>query len=251
VRFPWRSWRQRRRRSFPEWLRAGFSGLFSGDLAFALDHFGVKVVSGQRQRESGGDVHADLLAQAFEHVSWSIAFEGDEHADFAQVRGGGVVHIRHNEALRDRDLLDAAQLLVFTDGGHVADQLVANGFAVGVGSSLEGFHFGDRAIERGLRGLAHEILELIVLGDEIGFRIHFDSNALGARNGDADEALSGGAARLLGGSGQTLGAQEIDSGFHVATGLVHCLFAIHHAGASALAQILHIGGSVSHFRNPS
>ncbi len=66
---------------------------------------------------------------------------------------------------------------------------------------------------------------------------------LRAVDGDADQAFGRGAARLLGGGGEALGAQPVDGGFHVALGLVQRLLAIHHAGAGALAQILHISGS--------
>ena len=44
---------------------------------------------------------------------------------------------------------------------------------------------------------------------------------------------------LLGGGGEALGAQPVDRGFQVAAGLVERLLAIHHAGAGALAQVLH------------
>ena len=59
---------------------------------------------------------------------------------------------------------------------------------------------------------------MLVLGDEIGFRIDLDERAALALDGDADEALGGGAAGLLGGGGQALGAQPVDRGFHLAVG---------------------------------
>src|SRR3546814_2823840 len=64
--------------------------------------------------------------------------------------------------------------------------------------------------------LANELLELLVLGDEIGFRIDLDGGAGGARDGDTDQPFGGGAARLLLRGRKALGAQPVDRGFHVA-----------------------------------
>jgi len=78
--------------------------------------------------------------------------------------------------------------------------------------------------------------------------IHLDDGAARALHGDADEALGCRAARLLGGGGETLGAQPVDRGFHLAVGLGERLLAVHHAGARALAQFLHSSGrDLSHF----
>src|SRR5262249_31437478 len=98
---------------------------------------------------------------------------------------------------------------------------------------------------------ANEILELLVLGDEIGLAIDLDRGALLAVDGDSDEAFRGGAAGLLGGGGEALGAQPVDRGFHVATGLAQRLLAVHHAGAGALAQFLDTRGrDLSHVSYP-
>jgi hypothetical protein len=67
-----------------------------------------------------------------------------------------------------------------------------------------------------------------------------------ARNGHANQTFGRSAAGLLGGSGKALGAQRVDGGFDVATGFVQSLLAIHHAGAGALAQVLHVSGGISH-----
>ena len=47
------------------------------------------------------------------------------------------MHVRHDEALRHRDVLDAADLLVLADRGNVVGQLLADGPAVGIGRVLE------------------------------------------------------------------------------------------------------------------
>ena len=106
-------------------------------------------------------------------------------------------------------------------------------------------------LQRELGDVADEILEELVLGDEVGFRIHLDDGAAIALDGDADEALGRRAAGLLGGGRQTLGAQPVDRGFHLAVGLGERLLAVHHAGAGALAQFLHSRGrDLSHVLIP-
>jgi hypothetical protein len=143
VRFPWRTChRAIDHLGLHFGGLAAFGSLFRSDLAFARDQFGVEFVGGQRQRERSGDVHRDLLAQRFEHVGTGFGFERDEHADLAEVRRSGIVHVGHDETVGHRNVLQATQLLVFTDGRDVVGQLVGNGAAVGIGSSLERFDVG-------------------------------------------------------------------------------------------------------------
>src|SRR5690606_30284745 len=125
-------------------------------------------------------------------------------------------------------------------------QLLADGPAVRIGGVLERLDVVRAQRQRDLGGLAHEVLELFVLGDEVGLRIHLDRDAAGAVYGHADEAFGSGAARLLGRGGEPPGAQRVDRRLDVAAGLVERLLAVHHAGAGALAQVLNVGCSVSH-----
>ncbi len=82
-----------------------------------------------------------------------------------------------------------------------------------------------------------------------------DVEALGAavaRDGNADETFSSRAASLLGGSSETLGTQPVDRGFHLTVAFGERFLAIHHSGASALAEFLHgRGRNLSHLSNPS
>ncbi len=64
---------------------------------------------------------------------------------------------------------------------------------------------------------------------------------------DADEALGGHAAGLLGGLGEATGAQPVDCGFHVAIGLFERLLAVHHPHAGQVAEFLHLLSSNGHF----
>ena len=90
-----------------------------------------------------------------------------------------------------------------------------------------------------LGGGLHEILELVVARDEVGFGIHFHQRAGIAADSDADQAFRRDAAGLLRGLGQALLAQPVDGGFHVAVGLVERGLAVHHARAGLVAQVLH------------
>jgi hypothetical protein len=65
---------------------------------------------------------------------------------------------------------------------------------------------------------ARQILEAVVAGDEIGLGVDFDHHGGIAFRRDSDQAFGGGAAGLLVGLGNALGAQPVDSGFHVAVG---------------------------------
>ena len=45
-------------------------------------------------------------------------------------------------------------------------------------------------------------------------------------------------------------SQRVNRGFDIAVGFFEGLFAIHHAGASTLAQVLHVSGGISHRVDP-
>src|SRR3546814_2171100 len=92
-----------------------------------------------------------------------------------------------------------------------------------------------------------ELMELICLGDEIGFGVHLNDSAAIALHGNAHESVGSGSACLFGGGGETLGAQPVDRGLHVPAGFTKRLLAVHHASAGALAKVLHhCGGDIGH-----
>ena len=102
-----------------------------------------------------------------------------------------------------------------------------------------------------LGGVADELLEVLVAGDEVGLGVDLDDGAARAVGGDADQALGGDAAGLLGGRRQALGAQPVDRLLEVARDLAQRLLAIHHARAGLLAQFLdQRGGDLSHVSAP-
>lgn len=64
-------------------------------------------------------------------------------------------------------------------------------------------------------------------------------------------AFVGGTAGLLGNSGKTAGAQNVDCLVHVAVSLDEGLLALHHAGAGHFTELLdHSSGNVSHGNVP-
>jgi hypothetical protein len=85
---------------------------------------------------------------------------------------------------------------------------------------------------------ADDILELFVAGNEVGFGIDFHGSGLGAGGHQTNQTFGSDAISLLGGLGQTTGAQPIDSSFHVAIGFGQSLLAVHHPDASRVAELL-------------
>jgi len=106
--------------------------------------------------------------------------------------------------------------------------------------ALDGFGLDERAlVERNRRNAAHERLEIIVAGDEIGLGIDLDDDAEIGLHRHRDEAVRRDAAALLGRLGEALLAQPVDGRLDVAVGFVKGVLAVHHAGAGLLAKLLH------------
>ena len=93
-------------------------------------------------------------------------------------------------------------------------------------------------VERDREHAAHQRLEVVVAGDEVGLGIDLDHDADIVLDRDADETLGRHAPALLGGLGQAFLAQPVDRRLDVAVGLVQRVLAIHHARAGLFAQIL-------------
>ena len=141
-----------------------------------------------------------------------------------------------------------AQGHVLADAGDGFIQHVVDGLAV----DMRGADHLDRLadVQRKLGDVTHQRLKIGILGDEIGFRIDLDRNAAAVRDRHADKPLGRNAVGLLGGFGQTLGAQPIDGGFHVAKGLGQRLLDVHHACAGRFAQVFHHRSGDDHLISP-
>ena len=140
-------------------------------------------------------------------------FERDHHADLAEPVGDGGVDVVRDDAGADRKRCSAAQRHVLADGrNRISDR--------GLDGDAADFRRLDlldviAGVERDLRDHLHEALKLIVTRDEVGLRVEFDHGAFGACRNNADQALGGDAAGLLGGLRQAFFAQPVDRSFHV------------------------------------
>ncbi len=195
-------------------------------------------------------MHRHLTAERDERVAGAGRFERDDDADAAEAVGDLAVHVMADGAVRDMQPLRAAQRHVLADRGDGVGDRVGDRAAAGVMRGLDrlGVHRGA-LVERDREDAAHQSLEVVVAGDEIGFRVHFDDDAEIGLDGDADEAVGGDAAALLGRLGEALLAQPIDGRFDVACGFAQRVLAVHHARAGLLAQVFHQrGGNRGHLR---
>jgi hypothetical protein len=95
------------------------------------------------------------------------------------------VDVRNDRTLADFQRARAAQRLVLADRRDVVRQDFLDGLARWHRLRLQRLDVAA-GCERDLRDVTDERLELVVLRDEIGLRVHFDRCALGARHGDAD-----------------------------------------------------------------
>ncbi len=214
-------------------LRGLVLHLFRGDFFFLIHDGRVKTFAGNRARAGSGDLQGDVAHELLEiftgHGGFFASADFHEHADF----GAGVDVGRNESVTGNIEAVVAGNLNVFTDLGDDGDAI---GFEI------------DTRVQRNLLGeFIAEGAEGFVLGNEIGFAIHFQQDAgLGAREDVLrDDAFVGGAVRFLGGAGDTFFAENVHGGIHVAGGFSQCLFAIHQACAGHLAEFA--DGSSSNF----
>ena len=139
--------------------------------------------------------------------------------------------------------LKAADGNLLSDGdGSVADH-VGDGLALVIDELLgqQGIHI--RGIRQGdvLGDAVGEVLEIVGVGNEVSLTVDLDDGAHGAVLADVlgDSTFRGDAAGLLGGLAQSLLTQPLNGLVHVAVALHEGLFAVHHAGAGALAQFFY------------
>src|SRR5690606_13184259 len=205
------------------------------DLLFLLDELGRHVGRLVVRRVHGGDVHRQAAGQLL-----VAALDLDQHADAAAVDVG-----RH--VVAGVHAGDAADLDVLADLGDQGGAGLLDGLAGGQLGVLERFDVGAFNGEGSLGDGGGELDEVVVLGHEVGFGVHFHQHGLAAGLGGGHAAFGGDAAGLLVGLGQAGLAQRLGGGVDVAVGFGERLLALHHAGAGALAQLLDHGcGDFSH-----
>ena len=188
-------------------------------------------------------MHRQLAAQLHEPGLVAARLQRDQDPDLAEPLGHAGVDVGADDAVLDLQMRGAAQVHVFADGGDQAGELFRDRApAAGIGLALECLEIAA-GLQRQLRNLRSEGLEVLVSGNEVRFRVDLDGGARGSGHGGGNQSLRRGASRLLGGRGESLLAQPVDPGLQVPAGLGQRLLAVHHAGTGLLAQLLHQGGS--------
>jgi len=148
------------------------------------------------------------------------------------------VQIGCDAAFGDFHCSRAAQVHVFTDGADGCGDCVGHGFVTAHdGGGGNGFH-GAVCCDSGLGNVTHQLLELFVAGNEVGFGVDLDGSGFCTAACDADQPFCGHAAGFLFSFCDTFRAQPIDRGFDVAIVFVQCVLAVHHARAGFLAEFL-------------
>ena len=158
-----------------------------------------------------------------------FAGEIDDHADLGAVQVGGdrAFGLVANEAT------DGHVLAQLGDGG-LAD--VFNGLTVDFHGG-QGFHVGRVGYDHSLGGGGGQGQEGRVLGNEVGFAVHFHQGANAAFNEGTDDAFGDHAASHFGSLVAGLDAQDFFSLGGVAFGFHQGFLALHHAEAGSRAQI--------------
>ena len=184
------------------------------------------------ERAGGGDVHRHVAAEAGERLARARRFERDDDADAAESVDDLAVNVMADGALGDMQPVGAAQRDVLADGGDGVGDRLGDRAAAGIMRALTALRVDAGAlVERDRDDPAHQRLEVVVARDEIGLRIDLDDDAEIGLDRDADQAVGGDPAALLGRLGQALLAQPVDGGFDVAAGLGERGLAVHHARA--------------------
>ncbi len=139
-------------------------------------------------------MHGNLAANGVQSFLVAGRLQRDENAELAETVSGSVVDVGRDDAVFDRQGNRAAQVHVFADGGDGVLDRVGNGLA---GRRVDGSTYGVNGAVGGecyVGNATNHRLEGVVTGNEVGFRVDFDDDGLGAGAGDADEAFGSRAA---------------------------------------------------------
>ena len=203
-----------------------------------------------RLRIGRGDMHRDQPAERGELVGLAGRFQRDQHAHLAErPRSPNCAHSCRPRPCRPKARRRGAASCSRRSWRSVSAIVFGDGRAAGLGR-LDLLDVGAD-VERDIGDHLHQALEQVVARDEVGLGIDLDDDALGAGDGDADQAFGGDAVGFLRGLGQALLAQPVDRGLDVALGFAERGLAIHHARAGLFAQVLdHLCSDLSHCSNP-
>ena len=170
-------------------------------------------------------MHGDVLAQLL-----VAADQIDEHADL-----GATVDVRRQRTL-GRNAIEAADRHVLA---NLADQRGARRLDRALAHRQPGkcCDVGGIVVDDELGAIARQRDEVIVLGNEIGLRIHFDDGAELAIFGDADadDALGGNTGSCLARLVAELDAENLLGLGQIPGSLGQRLLALHHRSIGLLA----------------
>ena len=188
-------------------------------------------------------MHRDLPAERDERIVFAFRLQRDDHRDAAEAVDDLAVHVLADRAVFHMQPSSAAQRDVLADGGDRVGDRVRDRAAAREMRAPDGLGVDARALVDGDReNAAHQRLEVVVAGDEVGLGIDFDDDAEIGFHGGADEAVGGDASALLGRLGEALLAQPVDRRLDFTVRFAERGLAIHHAGTGLLAQFLHQRG---------
>ncbi len=141
---------------------------------------------------------------------------------------------------------DPAQLELLADLGRQLGDCLFDSF-VTRGGRFERVDVSRLGRRGGTDHLVGELLELRILGDEVGLAVQLDQRAALGR----DQSLGSGALGALADIFGALDSQRLDGLVEVAVGLGQCVLAVQHSGAGQLAKSLDVGsGVVRHISLP-
>ena len=125
---------------------------------------------------------------------------------------------------------------IFADRSAIACSTVVSPTVGG----LQRIDVGGLRGHRGGNDLVGHLLELVVLGDEVGLAVQLDQRTVLGR----DQTLGGGTLGALADVLGALDAQQLDGLVEVAVGFDQRVLAVEHAGAGQLPQSLDVGSGV-------
>ena len=157
---------------------AGLPRLLGEDRALALDDRRIELLGRQRQRIGRRHMHGDLARDGVGRIGLAGRLDSDQHAELAEIVGNRVVDIGRDSALLHAKPGRAAEAQVLADR---ADRILDR-----VGHRLVGARILRRRDvlglaaegQRHLGDIAHDLLEGLVAGDEIGFGVDLDHDGL-------------------------------------------------------------------------
>ena len=183
------------------------------------------------QRRRSGNMHGNMFAEFFKLGFVGRGFKRNQNADFAQIVAAAIVQIRRNNTVVYLQHGGTTQGHVLADFGNQVSQALFKSFVAFRAvkrlhvAKLAGSHQGN------LGRIGNIFLKQLVFGNEIGLGVNLGNGAFVTLNINRNQTFGSNTAGFFGRGSQTLFAQPVNGGVHIAVALNQSLFAIQHAGA--------------------